>query len=379
MNKSVDFIPDMNNHSVMEHSHSSAKREVCSFHIGLILPVNTEQRIAKYFQNGVKSIVENTKESHVQISTELVAQSTLARYTEAVSKLFEFEEVDLIIGFFSTHEVSAIAKLSEKFKKPIIACHLGEHLPLYTEKYAYLYVYSLSVWQHVWVLGRWTATTLGPKGLFIYDLYDGGYAFGAMFDLGMKQDSPESKLSFHMLSNTQEGSLDMTALFNLLEHDRPDFIYSSLNGAQAGRFLDAFANSSYANIPLVGLPFLLDNGTSTPENIRAYTSSILSADTVDSIYSNWGKNLAILVNNIFSSQEESVQKLQSSSKELLGTWQLKELAADIVINRKNSKADDSVGEKNIVYHVTPPDAGNKSLLSLLTDINSAWTNSYLTR
>ncbi|EEI92883.1 hypothetical protein HMPREF0765_1609, partial [Sphingobacterium spiritivorum ATCC 33300] len=330
---------------------------------------------------GLKSVLKDINNPVSEISTELVAQSSASRYTEAIVKLFEFDEVDLIIGLFSTHEISAIAKLAEKYKKPIIACHLGEHLPLYTEKYTYLYVYSLSIWQHVGALGHWAVSKLGQKGLFVTDLYDGGYAFGTFLDLGMNQESEDNRLSFHLTPNTQDNYLDLTAFYNVLKRDRPDFIYASFNGTQAGRFLEAYANSPYCDIPLVGLPFLFDNGTPAPENIKAYTSLILSAETVDHIYENWGIRLAEWLRKLSGQQEELNQSIQSQATSFLSTWQLNDLSADIVIRQLDLKQNESesLQEKSIVYHISPLGAGNEKLQNMLTEINSGWTNSYLTR
>ncbi|MGJ1422230.1 ABC transporter substrate-binding protein [Sphingobacterium spiritivorum] len=377
MNKSVDLAIDINSQTGMELHESAQQAEICNYHIGMILPVHTEQSIAKSFQKGLKSVLKDINHPVSEISTELVAQSSASRYTEAIVKLFEFDEVDLIIGLFSTHEISTIAKLAEKYKKPIIACHLGEHLPLYTEKYAYLYVYSLSIWQHVWALGHWAVSTLGQKGLFVTDLYDGGYAFGTFLDLGMNQESEDSRLSFHLTPNTQDNSLDLTAFYNVLERDRPDFVYASFNGAQAGRFLEAYANSPYCDIPLVGLPFLLDNGTPAPENIKAYTSLILSAETVDHIYENWGRRLAEWLRKLSGQQVELNQSIQSLATAFLSTWQLNDLSTDIVILKQNES--ESLQERSIVYHISPLGADNEKLMNMLTDINSAWINSYMTR
>ncbi|MGJ1196764.1 ABC transporter substrate-binding protein [Sphingobacterium spiritivorum] len=377
MNKSVDLAIDINSQTGMELHESAQQAEICNYHIGMILPVHTEQSIAKSFQKGLKSVLKDINHPVSEISTELVAQSSASRYTEAIVKLFEFDEVDLIIGLFSTHEISTIAKLAEKYKKPIIACHLGEHLPLYTEKYAYLYVYSLSIWQHVWALGHWAVSTLGQKGLFVTDLYDGGYAFGTFLDLGMNQESEDSRLSFHLTPNTQDNSLDLTAFFNVLERDRPDFVYASFNGAQAGRFLEAYANSPYCDIPLVGLPFLFDNGTPAPENIKAYTSLILSAETVDHIYYNWSRRLTEWLRKLSGRQEELNQSIQSLATAFLSTWQLNDLSTDIVILKQNES--ESLQERSIVYHISPLGADNEKLMNMLTDINSAWINSYMTR
>ena len=381
MNKSVDLAIDINSQTGMELHESAQQAEICNYHIGMILPVHTEQSIAKSFQKGLKSVLKDINNPVSEITTELVAQSSASRYKEAIVKLFEFDEVDLIIGLFSTHEISTIAKLAEKYKKPIIACHLGEHLPLYTEKYAYLYVYSLSIWQHVWALGHWAVSKLGQKGLFVTDLYDGGYAFGTFLDLGMNQEPEDNRLSFHLTPNTQDNYLDLTAFYNVLERDKPDFIYASFNGTQAGRFLEAYANSPYCDIPLVGLPFLFDNGTPAPENIKAYTSLILSAETVDHIYENWGIRLAEWLRKLSGQQEELNQSIQSQATSFLSTWQLNDLSADIVIRQLDLKQNESesLQEKSIVYHISPLGAGNEKLQNMLTEINSGWTNSYLTR
>lgn len=377
MNKSFDLAIDINSQTGMKLHASAQQVEVCNYHIGMILPVHTEQNIAKSFQKGIKSALKDINNPVSEISTELVAQSSASRYTEAIVKLFEFEEVDLIIGLFSAHEISTVAKLAEKYKKPIIACHLGEHLPLYTEKYTYLYVYSLSIWQHVWALGHWAVSQLGQKGLFVTDLYDGGYGFGAFLDLGMNQAAEDSTLFFHLVPSTHDNSLDLTALYDVLDRDRPDFIYASFNGAQAGRFLEAYANSPYCDIPLVGLPFLFDNGTPAPENLKAYTSLILSAETVDHIYESWGRRLAESLRKLSGQQEELNQSIQSLATAFLNTWQLNDLSTDIVILKQNES--EYIQEKSIVYHIAPLGADNEKLQNMLTDINSAWTNSYLTR
>ncbi|MGZ7140825.1 hypothetical protein ACXWN7_10545, partial [Streptococcus pyogenes] len=62
-------------------------------------------------------------------TVELIKQFTKGRMQEVLVKCFEFEEVDFVVGLISAAEMEEIETIASKYQKPVIACHLGEHIP----------------------------------------------------------------------------------------------------------------------------------------------------------------------------------------------------------------------------------------------------------
>lgn len=245
--------------------------------IGLLLPTSTIFPLGKDFERGLKSGLQNADGSSlsVEIIREFVGQGSIKANEEALNKLLNYYDVDVVTGILSGRTTEAVAA---KFtgRTPLLANDLGGTLidpKLLNEN---VFVHSRHLWQHAWTLGNWGVKSFGLKGMFIGSVYDGGYSFSHMFHEGMKAADADAYWSFSIPPMPPKGQLsDMSVIFPFLEQYQPDFVFAAFCGGETTLFINEFIRQGWhRRTKLLGLPYLLNPFNPLEDDITVYTTAI---------------------------------------------------------------------------------------------------------
>jgi branched-chain amino acid transport system substrate-binding protein len=241
--------------------------------IGLLLPTSTIFPIGKDFERGLKAGLGDVAQ-HIEFVKEFIGQGNLKQTEDAITKLFTYDNVDLITGILSGRVTEYVTPKFEMYRKPFVVSELGEYVPNHSRLNEYTFVNSHHLWQHAWALGYWGVNTLGKKGMFIGGVYDAAYSFSHMFYEGMMAADPSSQWSFSIPPNPPAGKLsDMSVIFPFLEKYQPDFVFATFCGTEATLFLNEFIRKGWhKRTQLLGLPFLLAPFAPLEDNITILTT-----------------------------------------------------------------------------------------------------------
>lgn len=244
--------------------------------VGLLLPVSTIVPMAKDFEQGLKQAIKeqvNLQEWEIELIPEFIGQGSRIRVEESIDKLFSYDHVDLVTGIVSNMVGMAVAPKFERYKKPFIINNIGEHTPNPGSFNPYIFINSTHTWQQIWSLGYWAVKTFGNKGMFVASVYDAGYSFTNMLKLGMEAADQQSAMSFSIAQVVPGAkTADPRTVFEHIETFKPDFIFSAFCGEEATIFQGAYANAATKNIPLLALPFLLEDFDAGEHELEIYTA-----------------------------------------------------------------------------------------------------------
>lgn len=340
--------------------------------IGVLLPSDTSYPIGRSFLNGLKGRLEVIA---VDFTVELIKRFTKDRIQEALVKCFEFEEVDLVVGLISANEMELVEAVAAKYQKPVIACHLGEHIPTVYPVLKYVTPMSLGIWKDVYALGYYACQHFGSTAVLCESFYEAGFGFGAVFDLGMKAFDPNSQLYFRIVPHGREK--DEGAYSDMLAdlgEEQVDFVVALFHAEEATLFASAYQNANVSELPLVGLPFFREaisswqDETNNMANTGAFFSvEVLGQNNAEGIYEAFGKLLAIRIENMMKeeghAEEDGADMLSYTAT--LTCEQREKLAArermQLTFTSSQEKSfDDTIREA----------FGNQ--------LSTGWTNSYLT-
>lgn len=242
--------------------------------IGVLAPTSSIYPMSKDFQKGLIEGLDS-QSVETEIFTEFVANGDMTLIETAVTKFVDFHDVDVVTGILPNRSVG---ELSDKFKNYdalLLANNLGEHLLNPEICPPNVYVNSVNLWQQMWSLGHWATQKFGKKGMLVGSLFDMGYSFGHMIDLGMSRANSESKWSFAICRMPEKGQLSKPdEVLDYVESESPDFLFAAFCGEEATLFLNRFIERGFHNkVPLITTPYLLENFTaSVSEPIKIYTS-----------------------------------------------------------------------------------------------------------
>uniref|UniRef100_UPI004048C503 ABC transporter substrate-binding protein n=1 Tax=Roseivirga sp. TaxID=1964215 RepID=UPI004048C503 len=138
----------------------------------------------------------------------------------------------------------------------------------------YVLMNSIHLWQQCYLLGYYAVSALGKRGLMLGAVYDSGYAFYPAFDLGMRAAAENSTLDFKFLSMPGPGELsDIKSAFQQIDTSNVDFVFSLFCGEEATIFLEEYHRLGlHEQIPLLGLPFLLEPSDKKLEGVSVITT-----------------------------------------------------------------------------------------------------------
>lgn len=336
--------------------------------VGVLLPSNTGYPIGRAFLKGLK---EELVDIETVYTVELIKQFTKGRMQEALVKCFEFEEVDFVVGLISAAEMEEIDTIASKYQKPVIACHLGEHIPKKQATLQYVVPLSLNIWKDVYALGYYASQHFGATAVLCESFYEAGFGFGALFDLGMKAFNPESQLYFRIVPHGR--AMEEAAYTDMLVDltvEQVDFIVALFHGQEAAMFASAYQNADVSELPLVGLPFFREsinleqyNANISSEMGAFFSVEWLGQSSVEGLYEAFGRVLGDRMQNMLCEVDEQTV-VEENFTSILSCEQW---------NGKDNRAK---------FELTIDTVGGKSLDSLIVEsfedqISTGWSNSYL--
>lgn len=176
---------------------------------------------------------------------------------EAVQKLIQFDNVDIISGMVSYRKIPELVPLIESRKKLAFFFDFGEYIPYTHHISNNLFFNSFQLWQSEYALGFWAQKEFGDKGAVIMPLYDSGYHLQNSFRQGTISAGSQ-EIDYHILPYAEgksqvKGQLPILhQLFEKLEKDPPAYIHALFCGKEATEFLVEFHKSGLAKkIPLI--------------------------------------------------------------------------------------------------------------------------------
>ncbi len=250
--------------------------------IGLLLPSSTVLPIGRDFERGVKKGLEGLRlqSRSFEIIPEFISEGSKEKTEQAMNKLLNYHHVDVITGVVSHKTTYGVIDKIKKNKRPLIINNIGENLPDYRMVEKNLFFNSMHTWQQVWSLGYWGCREFGPKGMFVGGVYDAGYSFALMLQMGMKAADPAAVMPFAVAPVQQMGGLaDVTSVFQHIERYKPDFVFAAFCGEEAEMFLRTYKEEGWdRKVPLLATPFLM-HPSGLDGTVDIFTSMVITADS----------------------------------------------------------------------------------------------------
>ncbi|GGH72083.1 hypothetical protein HNQ91_003365 [Filimonas zeae] len=358
-----------------------------SVSLGLLLPTSSILPISKDVERGIKEgFAQNTSNITLSIVKEFIGQGGVKQTEEAVSRFFNYHDVDVVSGVVSQKVADEVAEQFKKKKMPFIVNDLGAHIPRVEHLNEYTYINSLHLWQHAWAIGKWGVETFGKKGMYVSAVYDSGYSFSQMFHEGMVAADANADWSFSVCPMPPAGQLsDVSVVFPFMEQYQPDFIFATFCGAETTLFLkECIARGWHKRTAIIGLPFLMEPLEALPEDITLYSSiASLNDDMiapVRSFYQLGYETGAVLAKAAAAGGDLNRQLAQHFTGLRKGDSE-ETLAADssyeIVMLRSTIKAGTQEKEVAVVDTLPSFVMEYQQMQSLVSEINFGWTNPYL--
>ncbi|RZM29934.1 MAG: hypothetical protein EOO88_02895 [Pedobacter sp.] len=364
--------------------------------VGLLLPVSTIIPMAKDFEQGLKQAIKeqvDLSEWEIELIPEFIGQGSRVRVEEAIDKLFSYDHVDLVTGIVSNMVGMAVAPKFERYKKPFIINNIGEHTPNPQLFNPYIFINSTHTWQQIWSLGYWAVKTFGSKGMFVASVYDAGYSFTNMLKLGMEAADQESAMSFSIAQVTPGAkTADPRTVFEHVEMFKPDFIFSAFCGEEATAFQEAYANAATKNIPLLALPFLLENFDAKEHELEIYTAlsstdMVFASDGVplqDQTFYQLGKETGMILAESLKIKGDgellealNQVKLRSDRGILYLDAQMPGKDNQVYLMKNTHPGNRNNIKREVVGKLKTVDINDKALSNSLQQVSSGWENPYL--
>lgn len=360
--------------------------------IGLLLPSSTIAPMGKEFESGFRhSMNDIGDEWEVEVYPEFIAQGGTRKVEEALNKFFNYHQVDLVSGIISNRVAMDVASKFEKNKKPIVINNIGEHLPDSRKFNDYTFLNSTHTWQQVWSLANWAVKKFGKKGMFVSGMYDAGYNFMKMMSDGMQAGRADFEIPYSVapLDNSNVYA-QVEKVFEHIEMFKPDFVFAFFCGSEATLFLNEYVKKGYhKTIPLLSLPFLLEQFESNGESVTIYTS-LSSAVKLEegmpykevlSTFHQLGQQTGKAV--VESLKQAGIDKLADTFKTQseAGVLQIGIANAGhankIYLIENKHQGDKANIEKHIMEELPTIHTNSNQFLSAIDEFNSAWENPYL--
>lgn len=173
---------------------------------------------------------------------------------DAVQKLLQFDNVDVISGLVSYQKVPEVVPIIESRKKLAFFFDMGEYIPFTQHISNNLFFNSFQLWQSEYSLGYWAHKEFGDKGAIIMPLYDAGYHLHSAFRQGTIS-SGSQLIDYHILPYIEAKSQvkgQLEPFFEKFRKEPPSFIHALFCGSEAIDFLVDFYQSGLSkNIPLI--------------------------------------------------------------------------------------------------------------------------------
>lgn len=339
--------------------------------IGVLLPANTSYPIGKAFLKGLK---EQLGSEDMEYVVELIKGFTRDRIQEALAKCFEFDEVDLVVGLISAAQMEEVEGVAAKYRRPVIACHLGEHIPSSHKNLQYVRPLSLDIWKDVYALGYFSCQNFGPTGLLCTGFYEAGFGFGALFEQGMKAYDKDSQLYYRVLP--QQRDKEPAAYGHILadlEAEQLDFVLALFHGEEASLFASAYQQAKISELPLVGLPFFRESiaawsvDKEEGSKVGAFFSlQLLGRYAVNDIYEAFGKVLGTEI--LAMGDDKDIAGWANGDAKAFTTvltCEQRTAVTDLQQMELTVSADDEMSLEQLI------------ITQFADEVTTGWTNSYL--
>lgn len=353
--------------------------------IGLLIPSSTIFPIGKDFDKGLKKGLEGITDN-IEIHNEFIGQGNFKQAEDAVMKLLNFYDVDVVTGILSGIVTEYIAPKFANNRKALLISELGEYFPNPAPLNEYIFINSHHIWQHAWTLGNWAVKNIGKKGMFIGGVYDAGYSFSQMFYEGMMSADSEAFWSFSVPPNPPPGKLsDMTVIFQYLELYQPDFVFATFCGEEATVFLNEFITKGWhKKTQLLGLPFLLAPFHPLAGDITIYTTvpdTVLPEMKAEETFFNLGFRAGNMIAEASYADNIHQGLLNNNKTTQLGkaNYILQPGNPDEAITiAENIILANKIGfQQNIITTAPTLSLRNDNLNSYISEIRGGWQNPYL--
>ncbi len=208
---------------------------------------------------------------------------------EAVQKLLQFDNVDIVSGMISYQKVPELAPIIESRKKLAFFFDMGEYIP-YTQHISNnLFFNSFQLWQSEYSLGFWAHKEFGDKGAVIMPLYDAGYHLHSAFRQGTVSAGSQL-IDYHILPYIEGKSQvkgQLNQFFEKFKNDPPSYIHALFCGTEAIDFLTEFHQSGLAG----SIPLIISAHMASEEllelisnlNINMYSASLWNYNSQDDL------------------------------------------------------------------------------------------------
>lgn len=229
--------------------------------IGCLLPVSgVMPSMAKDFKKGLETglAVLNIPGLEIEVIPELTNQGQIQNTYEAINKLSNYHDADLLTGIVSDLVVRELVDTINTKRLPFIYNNLGEYVPSLKLKSPFLFHNSLHLWKSQWAMGKKAQEQFGGTPAICFSVYDAGYHLHEAFRLGtVAAGAPTAQMNMLPLLPNQ---VDTSPLIQLIEEQQPDHVHAILCGVDGKDFIRRYHEAGLADkIPLTACPFLVED------------------------------------------------------------------------------------------------------------------------
>jgi len=227
--------------------------------IGFLYPYSgVFPRLKNDFRQGFEMAVKRALPSlEIETVAEFINLGDYKLVEQALNKLVNFDEVDLIIGVVGTKVMLNAHEIYEKYKVPVILNNLGGYVPTHSFRSPYLFYNSLDLWKSEWAMGKWSQKQFGGFPALSMSIYESGYNLHECYRLGASiSGAPFLKMD---ITKNMSGEADTFPLINALMKHAPGHAHVLLSGREGTQFLEYYKKTSLLNgIPVSVNPFMID-------------------------------------------------------------------------------------------------------------------------
>lgn len=366
-----------------------------TFSIGLLLPTSSILPMGKDFEKGLKRGLGDLMQSgevEIEIIPEIIGQGSRKMVETGVDRLFNYHNVDIAAGIVSNKVISHVAPQFDRLKKYFVASNLGEHLP--EESSPYILLNSTHTWQQVWSLAHWGVKEFGNTGMFVSGIYESGYVFMQMMNLGMATANPESVIPYAVAPFDASGrTADILSVFEHIEQFKPNFVFSCFCGSEATVFLEEYIRRGYhKTIPLLSLPFIAESFDAKGEQVEIYSAMSSyktltggnmngNAATHQNPFPGLGYETGLLIAEMlkqsFVNLHEGIAVHSDRGEVTIGATLPPGENHKIYLVKSTHKGEKNTIEKEIIKELPTVSYEDQSIRNSLEMINSGWDNPYL--
>lgn len=262
--------------------------------IGVLTPYSSiYPQLIPSVVNGFYSALPPKYQDHFEFIPEYVKQGEGKMVSEAVQKLIQFHNVDIISGLVSYKSVPEIIPIIENANKIGFLFDIGEYIPYTHHICDSVFFNSMYLWQSEFALGKWSHNKFGEKGAILMPIYDAGYHLHSAFRQGTIS-AGANIIDYVTLPYTEKKSQVTGQIENImktLETNQPSYIHALFCGNEAVEFLNAYQHSKLSD----SIPLIISEHMASEEildqishlNMNMYSASL------------WDYNLATNENQIF--------------------------------------------------------------------------------